>query len=140
MTQHKVTSFLWFDNRSADAVSFYQSVFGDDLTASGPEFELFGQRFIAFDGGPLFPQTEAFSIMVSCADQAEIDHYWAALTADGGTPGRCGWLKDQFGVSWQIVPENLAALLNHPDPEQSARTVAALRAMDKLDIEALENA
>ncbi|MFM2418135.1 MAG: hypothetical protein RL385_2858 [Pseudomonadota bacterium] len=136
----KVSSFLWFETGAADAVKLYASIFGEHCRASGTSFELFGQRFIAFDGGPHFRLSEAFSIMVECEDQAEVDRYWSALTANGGAPGRCGWLKDPFGVSWQIVPKQLFSLLHHPDPQKAARVMTAMLSMQKLDLAGLENA
>lgn len=140
MQSHKVTSFLWFDAQAEEAVKFYASVFGANLKAEGTRFELFGQRFIAFDGGPHYKLNEAFSIMVECDDQKEIDRYWDALLAKGGAPSRCGWLKDRFGVSWQIVPKQLFALLHHPDPKKAKRALDAMLTMQKLDLAALENA
>ncbi len=140
MQASKIASFLWFEAGAAQAVAFYASVFGDDCRVSGNAFELFGQRFIAFDGGPHYKLTPAFSIMVECEDQKEIDRYWDALLAGGGEPSRCGWLKDRFGVSWQIVPRRLSALLRHADPKKASRAQQAMMKMQKLDLEALENA
>jgi predicted 3-demethylubiquinone-9 3-methyltransferase (glyoxalase superfamily) len=136
----KISSFLWFESQAEQAVQLYASVFGEHCIPSGTAFELFGQRFIAFNGGPHYRLTEAFSIMVQCDSQAEIDGYYAALTADGGAPGRCGWLKDKFGLSWQIIPRQLFALLHHPDQAKASRVMAAMLGMHKLDIAALENA
>lgn len=140
MQTKKVSSFIWFESNAEQAVAFYASVFGADCRVTGTSFELFGQRYIAFAGGPYFKLTEAFSIMVECDDQAEIDRYWQALTADGGAPSRCGWLKDRFGLSWQIIPRQLFGLLQHPDAQKAARVRDAMMAMGKLDIAALENA
>ena len=140
MSISKVTSFLWFESNAAAAVARYAEIFGDDLKASGTSFELFGQRFIAFNGGPHFKLNEAFSIMIECDGQADIDRLWDALTADGGAPGRCGWLKDAFGVSWQVVPKQLAGLLGHPDREKAGRVLKAMLTMNKLDLAALEGA
>lgn len=140
MQPQKISSFLWFDSQAEQAVKFYAEVFGDHCDASGSSFELFGQRFIAFNGGPHYKLTEAFSIMVDCEDQAEIDRYWNALLAGGGSPSHCGWLKDQFGVSWQIVPRKLFTLLHHPDRQKAARVQKVMLGMQKLELAALENA
>lgn len=140
MQAKKIASFLWFDSNAQQAVERYASIFGADCKVSGTSFELFGQRFIAFNGGPHYKLNEAFSIMVECEDQAEIDRLWEALLADGGAPSRCGWLKDRFGLSWQIVPKQLFGLLHHSDPQKAARALKAMLAMAKLDIETLENA
>ena len=140
MPAQKISSFLWFDANAREAVKFYASVFGENCRVSGNSFELFGQRFIAFDGGPHYQLTPAFSIMVDCEDQREIDQYWDALLAGGGEPSRCGWLKDGFGVSWQIVPKQLFALLRHSDPTKASRVQQAMMGMHKLDLAALENA
>jgi predicted 3-demethylubiquinone-9 3-methyltransferase (glyoxalase superfamily) len=140
MQAKKIASFLWFDADAEQAVKLYASVFGAHCQVSGTTFELFGQRFIAFDGGPHYKKSPAFSIMVECEDQKEIDRYWTALLADGGEPSRCGWLKDRFGLSWQIVPKQLFALLRHADPRKAARAHQAMMGMQKLDLAALENA
>ena len=147
---------LWFDTRSLEAAEFYTSVFprsrittvtrypegsgeraGQVLTVA---FELDGDPFLALDGGPDFQFTEAVSFEIGCADQAEIDHYWDALTADGGEPGPCGWLKDRFGLSWQVVPAHWDTLYTEDEPEKSAKVFAAMMTMGKLDIAALEAA
>ena len=140
MQESKIASFLWFRAKAEDAVAFYASVFGANCRVSGTAFELFGQRFIAFAGGPHYELTPAFSIMVDCEDQEEIDRYWNALLAGGGEPSRCGWLKDRFGVSWQIVPKQLFALLRHADPAKASRVQRAMMGMQKLDLAGLENA
>ena len=140
MEAKKVSSFLWLTANAKDAVAFYATVFGASCVVSGTSFELFGQRFIAFDGGPHYKLTPAFSIMVDCDDQKEIDQYWDALLAGGGEPTRCGWLNDRFGVSWQIVPKQLFGLLRHPDSKKAARVQQAMMGMVKLDLAALENA
>src|SRR5450432_3202099 len=114
MQIQKISSFLWFDSNAEAALQRYASIFGADCKVSGTSFELFGQRFMVFNGGPHYKLNEAFSIMVECETQAEIDRLWEALIADGGAPSRCGWLKDPFGVSWQIVPRQLFALLHDP--------------------------
>jgi len=140
MHGQKISSFLWFQSKAEEAVEFYAAVFGADCKRSGLAFELFGQRFIAFNGGPHYQLTEAFSIMVDCEDQAEIDRYWNALVAGGGAASRCGWLKDQFGVSWQIVPKQLFGLLHHPDSARAQRVLQAMLKMHKLDLATLQDA
>ncbi len=147
----KVTPFLWLERDAEAAARFYVSLFpnsevtgGEAAGPGGPpltvSFKLDGVEFIALNGGPHFKLNEAFSMSVSCQDQAEIDRLWDALTADGGEPGRCGWLKDRFGVSWQIVPVQLHACLGHPDPVKAERARQAMFTMSKLDIAALEAA
>ncbi|HET8933361.1 MAG TPA: VOC family protein [Polyangiales bacterium] len=140
MQHPEISSFLWFDANAQEAVQLYKSVFGEHIKVSGTNFELFGQRFIAFNGGPHHKLSEAFSIMVSCDTQAEIDRYWEALLQGGGEMSRCGWLKDRFGVSWQIVPKKLFSLLNNPDREKAGRALQAMLGMQKLDLAKLENA
>jgi len=146
---------LWFDTRAHEAAEFYTSVFprshigtvtrypqgsgareGEVLTV---EFELDGVRYVALNGGPEFTFDEAISITIDCRDQEEIDHYWQALTADGGEEGPCGWLKDRFGLSWQVVPENWDEIASG-DPDRAAKVFAAMMTMKKLDIAALEAA
>ncbi|HLK23928.1 MAG TPA: VOC family protein [Caulobacteraceae bacterium] len=152
----KITPFLWFDGQAEEAVSFYLSVFkgakagavsryGD--AGPGPKgqvmvasFELDGITFSCLNGGPQYRFTEAVSFMVNCKDQDEVDDLWAKLTADGGQPGPCGWLKDKFGLSWQIVPEALPRLIGDPDPARAKRATEAMLKMGKLDIAALEAA
>ena len=140
MQNDKISSFLWFGSKAEEAVKLYASVFGENCRVTGTAFELFGKRFIAFDGGPHYQLNEAFSIMVQCVNQAEIDGYWDALLAGGGEPNRCGWLKDRFGLSWQIVPKQLFPLLHHPDKAKAGRVMKAMLGMQKLDIAALESA
>jgi predicted 3-demethylubiquinone-9 3-methyltransferase (glyoxalase superfamily) len=151
----KITPFLWFNNQAEEAMNFYVSIFknskvekvtrwgeggpapaGTVMTAS---FRLNGQEFIALNGGPQFTFTPAVSFVVHCDDQQEIDEYWAKLL-EGGRPDRCGWLKDRFGLSWQVVPANIGELLQHKDPEKSRRVTAALMQMEKIDIARLEEA
>ncbi|MDT0440098.1 MULTISPECIES: VOC family protein [Streptomyces] len=150
------TTCLWFDGRAEEAARFYVSVFKNAsigrtgrYTDAGPgpagsvmtvEFTLDGQRFLALNGGPQFHFTEAVSFQIPCADQAEVDHYWEKLTADGGEPGPCGWLKDRFGLSWQVVPERLIPLLADPDPEKAVRATRAVYTMGKIDIAEVERA
>ena len=154
MTQ-KITPFLWFNNRAEEVMNFYVSVFensevlgvtrygeggpmpaGTVMTAS---FRLDGQRFTALNGGPQFTFTEAVSFVIDCKDQEEVYYYWDKLT-DGGEPGPCGWLKDRFGLSWQVVPTRLPELLQDPDRDKADRVMQAMMGMGKLDIAALESA
>ncbi|MCO5222955.1 MAG: VOC family protein [Thermomicrobiales bacterium] len=153
---HKVTPFLWFENDAEDAMHFYVSLFPNSKLIDrsswgegGPvppggmmvgEFELDGQRVMALNGGPHFKLNEAFSFSVSCKDQDEIDYYWNALTKDGGEESQCGWLRDKFGLSWQIVPERLSELLNGDDAEGARRATDALMQMHKIEIATLERA
>jgi predicted 3-demethylubiquinone-9 3-methyltransferase (glyoxalase superfamily) len=104
------------------------------------EFELDGQRFVAINGGPEFPFSEAVSFQIDCADQEEIDRYWSLLSADGGSEGPCGWLKDKFGVSWQVVPSGMDEALNDADPERARRVMAAMLKMGKIDLAELQRA
>lgn len=152
----KITTFLWFDHQAEQAAEFYVSVFRygrvldvQRYSEAGPgetgsvmlvSFELFGQEFLALNGGPVFTFNEAVSLQVDCEDQAEVDRYWDLLTADGGEPGRCGWLKDRYGLSWQIVPRRMTELLVDPDPARVRRATAAMLTMGKLDVAALEAA
>jgi len=158
-TMQKITPFLWFDNQAEEAVNFYVAIFKDSrirsiaryeeeaAKASGrPKgsvmtvaFELNGQEFIALNGGPLFKFTEAISFVVNCETQEEVDHFWKRLTA-GGQEVQCGWLKDRFGVSWQIVPTVLGEMLQDKDPEKSRRVMAAMLKMKKIDIAELRRA
>jgi len=146
--QPTVATFFWFDGGVKDAVSLYSSVFPglvvlDDGGEAGWSATLLlnTQRIVLFNGGPAFPQTEAASISVSCATQMEVDRLWMALGSEnGGIPGRCGWLKDKFGVSWQIVPDGLGQVLGNPDPIRAGKAHAAMMQMGKLDLEALKSA
>jgi len=158
-TTQKITPFLWFDSQAEEAANFYVSIFKhsgigaitryDDegsKAAGRPkgsvmtvEFELDGQKFTALNGGPHFKFTEAISLVVNCDDQKEVDHFWGKLSA-GGQEVQCGWLKDRFGLSWQIIPTALPRLLADPDPERAQRAMAAMLQMVKLDIAALEKA
>ena len=151
-----IVPHLWFDTRALEAAEFYVSVFPDsrivDVQRYGAwggeregtvvtvDFELDGTRFTGINGGPEFTFDEAVSFMVPCADQAEVDHYWDALLAGGGTPSQCGWLVDRFGLSWQVGPRRLDELLRDPDPARAERTAAAMMRMAKLDVAALEAA
>jgi predicted 3-demethylubiquinone-9 3-methyltransferase (glyoxalase superfamily) len=151
----KITPCLWFDTEGEEAATFYTSVFPNsrivDIARYGsagprPEgtvmtvsFELDGQKFIALNGGPEFTFSEAISFQVSCEGQEEVDTYWNALS-EGGEEGPCGWLKDKFGLSWQIVPTALPELLGDPDQEKGRRVMAAMLEMKKIDVAALERA
>ena len=152
----KITPWLWFDTEGEEAARFYTSVFRNSRITNisyygeaGPRpagtvmavsFELDGQQFAALNGGPDYKFTEAISFQVDCGSQEEVDEYWARLTEGGGEPGPCGWLKDRYGVSWQIVPTVLPELLNHPDQATAQRVMAAMLQMGKIDIEALRKA
>jgi predicted 3-demethylubiquinone-9 3-methyltransferase (glyoxalase superfamily) len=152
----KVTPCLWFDGQAEQAARYYVALLPDSRidrvvrspvdTPSGPagavlvvEFTLAGTKYCGLNGGPGFPFTEAVSFQIACADQAEVDRLWAAL-AEGGSPGRCGWLKDRWGLSWQIVPIRLFQLLADPEPNRSRRAMEAMMTMSKLDIAALQRA
>ncbi|MEI7033039.1 VOC family protein [Streptomyces pratensis] len=152
----KITPCLWYDGTAEEAAEHYIAVFGGDSRIldvsrygeAGPGepgsvltvgFRLAGQEYIALNGGPQFSFTEAISLSVDCADQAEVDRLWAALS-EGGEESRCGWLKDRYGVSWQIVPRELPQLLADPDPAKAKRTMTAMLGMGKLDIQALRDA
>jgi predicted 3-demethylubiquinone-9 3-methyltransferase (glyoxalase superfamily) len=150
-----ITPFLWFDDNAEEAMNFYVEVFGDAKVGEvsrygeggpGPAggvmsatFELRGQQFMALNGGPDFPFTEAVSFYVACETQEEVDDLWEKLTA-GGEESRCGWLKDKYGLSWQIIPNALGELLNDPDPVKSQRVMQAMLKMGKIDIEGLRRA
>jgi predicted 3-demethylubiquinone-9 3-methyltransferase (glyoxalase superfamily) len=140
----RVTPFLWYDGQAAEAARFYVSVFGarSRVTSVSPmsvAFELDGQPLIALNGGPSYKFTEAFSLMVECRDQREIDRLWRKLGA-GGQPGRCGWLKDRWGLSWQVVPAALGGLIGGSDREGAQRAMAAMLRMGKLDLAKLRRA
>jgi predicted 3-demethylubiquinone-9 3-methyltransferase (glyoxalase superfamily) len=153
--KQKITPNLWFDTQAEEAAAFYISVFKNSrivkttpYTESGPgpagstmlvEFELDGQRFVGINGGPMFTFDEAISFEIACEDQAEVDYYWDKLT-DGGAESQCGWLKDKFGVSWQVVPEGMDAIFADPDPAAAERAVQAMFGMRKLDLAALRAA
>jgi predicted 3-demethylubiquinone-9 3-methyltransferase (glyoxalase superfamily) len=151
----KITPCLWFDNQAEDAIGFYQSVFPDleilDIRRY-PEgtpglagkvvtahFRMAGQEFIALNGGPLFRFTEAVSFSIDCNSQEEVDYYWDRLT-EGGEESMCGWLKDKYGLSWQVVPSDLGNLIYHSDPEKAQKAIRAMMQMRKLDMAALEKA
>jgi predicted 3-demethylubiquinone-9 3-methyltransferase (glyoxalase superfamily) len=145
----KITPFLWFDNNVEEAVNFYLSVFkdgkilytnrGEDGKVFTMSFELNGLKFSALNGGPIFKFTEAVSFFVDCKTQEEVDELWEKLS-EGGEKSQCGWLKDKFGLSWQIIPEALGELMGDPDPEKSKRVLDAMMQMTKIDIEKLKKA
>jgi predicted 3-demethylubiquinone-9 3-methyltransferase (glyoxalase superfamily) len=151
----KITPWLWFDTQGEAAATFYTSIFANSRItnvthygSAGPRpegtvmtvtFELEGQEFVALNGGPEFTFDEAISFMVSCQSQEEVDDFWSKLS-DGGEEGPCGWLKDRFGVSWQIIPTALDELLHDPDPEKAQRAMLAMLQMKKIQIDELERA
>jgi len=151
----KITTFLWFNDNAEEAANFYTSIFKDSKITSiarygdagpGPkgsvmivEFELNGQKFLALNGGPQFPFTEAISLMVNCESQQEVDELWEKLSA-GGQKSACGWLKDKYGLSWQITPIALMQMQKDKDPEKTRRVMEAMMQMTKLDIPTLERA
>jgi len=151
----KITTFLWFDQQAEEAMNFYVSLFKNSKVLSvsrypegGPmpagtlmtaTFQLDGQEFMALNGGPEFKFTEAISLFVTCETQAEVDHFWDHLS-EGGEKSRCGWLKDRYGLSWQIVPTALGELMGDPNPRKAQNVMQAMLQMDKLDIAALQAA
>lgn len=144
-----ISPFLWFDTQAEEAMNLYISLFPGSKAISvsraqgrvmGVEFELIGQRVKGLNGGPMFKFNESFSFFVACDTQDEIDRLWNTLTADGGTESRCGWLKDKFGLSWQIVPANLGSMLGDPDPQKAKRALEAMLSMNRLSIAGLEKA
>ena len=152
----KITPFLWYDNQAEEAANLYCSIFKNSKVGSvvrygdagpGPKgtvmivsFQLAGQEFTALNGGPRFKFTEAISFVVNCETQEEIDHFWEKLTADGGQESMCGWLKDKFGLSWQIVPTDLPRLMQSGDAKKSERVMQAILQMKKLNIAKLKEA
>jgi predicted 3-demethylubiquinone-9 3-methyltransferase (glyoxalase superfamily) len=152
----KIAPFLWFDDNAEEAMKFYVSIFKSSKILSttrypdgGPgtpgkvmsgTFQLEGQDFYALNAGPQFKFTEAISLFVSCETQQEVDELWAKLTADGGEESQCGWLKDKFGLSWQIIPTALGEMLGDKDPEKAKRAMEAMLKMKKIDIKALKQA
>jgi predicted 3-demethylubiquinone-9 3-methyltransferase (glyoxalase superfamily) len=151
----KITPFLWFDDQAEEAMNFYVSIFknskvgsvtrygeagpGPKGTAMSVTFQLEGQEFLALNGGPLFKFTEAISFFVNCETQEEVDYFWDKLLA-GGTPSRCGWLKDKYGLSWQIIPSVLGKMLGDKNPQKASRVMQAMLQMEKIDIKKLEKA
>jgi predicted 3-demethylubiquinone-9 3-methyltransferase (glyoxalase superfamily) len=152
----KITPFLWFDNNAEEAIHFYMSIFKDSKIISEERyregspfpagtlmfatFQLEGQQFIALNAGPQFKFTEAISLFVDCNSQEEVDRLWDKLTADGGEESMCGWLKDKFGLSWQIIPSKLMELRSDPDPVKARRVVEAMLQMQKIEIDKLQQA
>ena len=146
----KITPFLWFDTQAEEAMKFYVSIFknskvlsmspGPNGIASSVNFELEGQEFVGFNAGPEFKFNEAISMFVNCQTQEEVDDLWNKLTADGGEESRCGWLKDKYGLSWQIVPSVLGELMGDPDPAKSQRVLQAMLKMNKIIIADLKRA
>jgi|SRR5579872_5434333 len=139
-----ITPFLWFDTGAEEAARFYVSVFKNARILSASPmmvaFEIDGQKVLALNGGPHFKLSEAFSFQIDCQDQAEVDYFWEALLGGGGQPSQCGWLKDRFGLSWQVVPAVLPKLLGDPDRARANRAQQAMLKMVKLDIAELEKA
>lgn len=147
----KIKTYLWFDNNAEEAINLYKSIFKDVKITSeqrqgpgGPlfvaEFTMFGQEFVALNGGPQFKFNEAMSLFVTCEDQKEVDNYWSKLTADGGAESMCGWCHDKFGLWWQIIPKQLMEYLGHKDREKSGRAMQAMLKMKKIDVKKLQDA
>ncbi|MFN8597547.1 MAG: VOC family protein [Anaerolineae bacterium] len=152
----KINSFITFNDQAEEAVTLYVSLFKnsriislnrypDEVPGLGGKamsinFELAGQEFLALNGGPHFTFTDGFSLLVNCETQAEVNELWSKLTADGGEPGQCGWLKDKFGLSWQIIPTALGRLLGDPDPRKSQNVMQAMLQMTKIEIADLQRA
>ncbi|MEX0750351.1 MAG: VOC family protein [Dehalococcoidia bacterium] len=151
-----IVPYLWFDSQAEEAMRFYTALFpnsrvgdvsryGEGMpmpagTVMSATFELDGQEFVALNGGPMFKFTEAISLFVKCETQEEVDRLWSALTAHGGEESMCGWLKDRYGLSWQIIPNALGKLLGDPDPEKAGRVMQAMLQMRKIDIAGLREA
>lgn len=146
---NSITPFLWFDDKAEEAIQFYMSIFSDSELvdrSDGPDGKLFtatfrlnGREFMALNGGPMYRFTEAISLMVSCRDQAEVDDLWEKLV-EGGEESQCGWLKDRFGLSWQVIPTALGDLLGDPDREKAGRVMEAMLKMQKISVPELEAA
>lgn len=153
----ELTTCLWFDGNAREAATFYTNIFPDSSLADnwiaptetpgneqGSEvlvnFSIFGRPFIALNGGPQFPHSEAISFQIPCATQSEIDQYWQILTSDGGQESQCGWLKDKFGVSWQVISPEMGKFLGGPDPEGAQRATQAMLGMRKIDLRVMESA
>jgi predicted 3-demethylubiquinone-9 3-methyltransferase (glyoxalase superfamily) len=144
-----ITPFLWFDAQAEEAMNFYSSIFKRSKVLSvnraqgrvvSVQFELEGQKFMGLNAGPMFKFNEAVSFFVGCETQQEIDELWAKLIDGGGEPSRCGWLKDKFGLSWQIIPNDLGRMLSDPDPAKAGRVMQAMLKMNKLDLQQLRAA
>jgi predicted 3-demethylubiquinone-9 3-methyltransferase (glyoxalase superfamily) len=156
MTTDGFTTCLWYDGQAEEAAHYYVSIFKNSsigrigrYTEAGPgpagsvmavEFTANGQKFVGLNGGPQFKFNEAVSFQIFCENQEEIDYYWTKLTENGGEPGPCGWLKDKYGLSWQVVPDKLIDMVSDPDPEKAGRVSRAFLAMSKFDLAALEKA
>lgn len=156
MTSQKIKTLLWFESQAVQAAELYTSLFSDSgidhvtyYPADGPgpaggvmtvEFHLAGVHYVGLNGGPHFKFTEAISLAVDCESQAEVDRLWETLTAEGGSASQCGWLKDRFGLSWQITPKRLIELLSSPDPQVAQRVMQAMLGMSKIEIAELEKA
>lgn len=157
MSKNKITPFLWFDDRCEEAVNFYCSVFKNSRVISlkrwggsgapyppdkimTAKFELDGQEYYAFDAGPMFKFNESISMFVSCEDQTEVDYFWEKLISDGGEESMCGWLKDKFGLSWQIVPKQFDEMISSKDGAAVARAFAEIMKMKKLDVAVIQKA
>lgn len=146
----KITPFLWFDTQAEDAMNFYVSIFKNSKVGSvsrGPDgkvfsvtFELDGQEFMGLNAGPRFKFNESISFFVNCENQAEVNELWTKLTADGGEESMCGWLKDKFGLWWQIIPKQLGELMGDPDPAKAQRVTQAMLQMKKIDVAGLQQA
>jgi predicted 3-demethylubiquinone-9 3-methyltransferase (glyoxalase superfamily) len=149
MPMKKITPFLWFDNNAEEAINFYVSIFKNskvgEVNRNGEAFfsgtfVLEGQEFMALNGGPTYQLNEAFSMFVDCETQEEVDRLWGLLTADGGEESMCGWLKDRFGLSWQIVPRALPEALSNPDPAKAKAAMDAMLQMQKIDVQKIQDA
>jgi predicted 3-demethylubiquinone-9 3-methyltransferase (glyoxalase superfamily) len=158
--KQKITPCLWYDGNAQEAAKFYASIFkeseigktskNDEASAAATgqpegsvlvvEFAIAGQKFVGLNRGPHFKFSEGISFMIDCKDQAEVDYFWSRLTADGGQESQCGWLKDKFGLSWQVVPSVMSDLVSGPDPEGSKRAMAAMMKMKKIDIQKIQDA
>ena len=140
----KITPYLWFDNQALEAANFYCSLFKDskvlNATPMMVTFELAGQKFMALNGGPRFKFTEAISLFVDCESQAEVDDLWTKLTVNGGAESMCGWLKDKYGLSWQIIPNTLMKLMGDKDQAKAQRVMQAMLKMRKIEVKLLEEA
>lgn len=145
----KITPYLWFDDQAEEAMNFYTSIFNNSKAGEvllGPDgkvlsvtFQLEGQEFMALNGGPRFKFTEAISFIINCETQEEVDHLWERLT-EGGEPSRCGWLRDKYGLWWQVIPTILGELMGDPDAEKANRVIEAMLQMNKIEIEGLKQA
>lgn len=140
----RITPFLWFESRAEEAMNYYVSIFKNSkVISSSPysvQFELDGQEFMGLNAGPEFKFNEAVSFYIHCEDQKEVDYYWNKLIADGGEEGRCGWCKDKFGLSWQVVPKQLGELMGDPDQAKAKRVVDAMLKMNKMIVADLQKA